>query len=268
MPEGPEVKRLVDSLEKILTGKKLVEIKILSGRYKKHGLPPGFAEFSQKLPAKISKVSCKGKFIYVIFSNSFSMWNTLGMSGGWSKKKTKHTRAELVLENCSVYFNDMRNFGTIKFTDQKQDLFKKLNSLGPDMLSENVEVNVFIERVRKKNSKTVVEALMDQKVVSGVGNYLKSEALYHSGISPHKKVSELTELDLTFLCNSVKETMRSSYKFGGSTFHTFSGYNGEVGEYTRRFAVYNQKTDPNGETVLKEKTKDGRTTHWVPSLQK
>jgi len=61
--------------------------------------------------------------------------------------------------------------------------------------------------------------------------------------------------------------LRESFQNGGATLRTYKNFDGTVGQYSSRFAVYNQKTDPDGNEVIKEKTDDGRTTHWVPSVQ-
>ena len=62
--------------------------------------------------------------------------------------------------------------------------------------------------------------------------------------------------------------MKESFESGGATIRTYKDFNGESGEYGNRFIVYNQKQDPLGNPVIKEKTKDGRTTHWVPAVQR
>jgi DNA-formamidopyrimidine glycosylase len=213
-------------------------------------------------------VSCKGKFIYFKFEGGWTIWNTLGMAGSWSFKRKKHSRVMFKFNESSIFFTDIRNFGTLKFIKGYENLQKKLDSLGPDMLSDEPTNLEFISAIRKKSNKTITEALMNQSVVSGVGNYLKSESLYLSKISPHRVVKTLSDEELSQLNQSVKATILSSYLSGGATIHTFEGFNGEFGEYSRRFAVYNQKTDPNGLKVVREKTQDGRTTFWVKEIQK
>ena len=108
---------------------------------------------------------------------------------------------------------------------------------------------------------------MNQKVVSGVGNYLKAEALYQAGISPHARCSEISDQRLEKLNEQIKKIIRLSYESGGATIKNYVNFNGEIGKYSRRFAVYNQQYDPDGKRVLKEKTLDGRTTYWVPEKQ-
>ena len=79
MPEGPEVKHVVDQLNKYVTENICIieDIKIHSGRYRRHGAPEGFDKI--KFPCLLKSVHCKGKFIWFKFDN-FTMWNTLGMS--------------------------------------------------------------------------------------------------------------------------------------------------------------------------------------------
>ena len=266
MPEGPEVRIVTDSLAKSIAGMTVVSIEVLSGRYVKHGSPEGLDIFSGVLPATIDSVSCKGKFIYFKAGNWF-IWNTLGMSGGWSRSHQKHSRVRFTFSDGSMlHFNDTRNFGTLKFVSGEDKLYQKLQSLGPDMLSEDVKDETFEQRIGHLKC-TIAEALMDQSVVCGVGNYLKSESLYFSRISPHRVCKDLTPSELRSLNETVKKVIRASYATGGATIYTFQNFEGEKGEYTRRFAVYNQVKDPQGLEVTREVTNDGRTTFWVKGVQ-
>ena len=268
MPEGPEVKRISEKLSGFIVGEKINSADILGGRYLKHGPPDGFEEFVCSLPATVTQVDCKGKFIYILFDNGYSLWNTLGMAGSWSPIPTKHSRVKLNFKEGSAYFNDIRNFGTVRVSRDNEQLRDKLDSLGPDMLAEEVTNTVFTSRIMKKSTKTVAEAIMNQSVICGVGNYLKSESLYLAGISPHRIVETLSREEISNLNSAIQCTIRSSYASGGATIHTFLNFDGKQGEYTRRFAVYNQKSDIAGNNVVRETTRDGRTSFWVPELQK
>jgi len=269
VPEGPEVKIVTESLADALQNRKIVSIIYHYGRYTKHGPPDGHDELTTVLPQKVSSVSCKGKFIYMMLENGWSIWNTLGMSGSWSRKMTKHSRAEIVLDDfTSVYFNDARNFGTLKYVYGRTELDSKLSTLGPDMLSEDVPADVFITRMRKKNNRTITENLMDQTLICGVGNYLKSECLYFAKISPHRTCVTISDHEFATLNETIKAVIRQSYKTGGATIYTFQNFEGEKGQYTARFAVYNQKNDPNGHEVVSYTSPEGRTTFWVPEVQK
>tara|TARA_A100001515_G_scaffold141794_2_gene139245 strand:+ start:1120 stop:1932 length:813 start_codon:yes stop_codon:yes gene_type:complete len=270
MPEGPEVRKNVDYLNSILQGTRILDVQINSGRYVKHGPFKGYDLLDNELfPLIVEEVCCKGKFIYFKFNTGSSLWSTLGMSGMWQRKKNKHTRVTLTNhKGQSVHFNDVRNFGTLKYVRCFHELEKKLKSLGPDVLNSEVDQNTIRERFLKRPNKTVAENLMNQSVISGVGNYLKAEILYACQISPHRLSKDVSDKEFESLSEACRWITRLSYQMGGATIATYRQSNGEKGLYSRRFAVYNQKTDPNGNLVVREKTKDKRTTHWVPSIQK
>lgn len=272
MPEGPEVRLLVDQLNSILKNTIMEELNINSGRYSKKS-PDNYNEFISLLPLKIININCKGKFIWFELENGWKIWNTLGMSGGWKNIKTKHGHLTLKFsKDKELYFDDYRNFGTFKFLDDKDNklLNKKLKTLGIDVLGNefNLEYCINIFNDKKKQLKTIPEILMNQKLFCGVGNYLKSEILYACKISPYRLVNELTENDIENIYKNTKKIAFESYKKGGASVRDFSDLDNEKGLYTNILKVYFQKTDPLGNKVKKENTKDKRTTHWVPEIQK
>ena len=268
MPEGPEVKKVTDFLKESLNHNIIVDIQINSGRYKKHGPFDGYQSLKNILPAKVTFVSCKGKFIWVEINNNLYLTSTLGMTGSWSRTKTKHSHVTLVLANGSeVYFNDVRNFGTLKVFNSLEAFHKKLNTIGPDMLSGYILPKSFRNIVRTQKKKSIAEILMNQKLMSGIGNYLKAECLYASRISPHRTCDSLSDEEIDLLFENCKTIIRRSYELGGATIQSYRQPSGEPGMFSRRFAVYGHKQDPDGREVIKEKTRDGRTTHWVPEVQ-
>jgi len=266
MPEGPECRRMALQLSEEVTSKKLIDIVVESGRYIKKPIG-GMTEILSETPLRIRGAGVHGKFIFFLLDQEWSIWNTLGMTGGWSRTKGKHARVRLVLEDGPIFFNDTRNFGTLKFVQGKQPIIDKLNSLGPDLLAEECPDDIFICNLRGKDKKTIAEALMDPSVVSGVGNYVKAEALYLAKISPHRIVSSLTNSELCDLNAATRSVLVNSFESGGATLQAYQDFYGEAGDATQRFAVYGRKSDPEGREIVKEQTKDGRTTHWVPTVQ-
>jgi formamidopyrimidine-DNA glycosylase len=87
-------------------------------------------------------------------------------------------------------------------------------------------------------------------------------------ISPHRVVSSLSDLEFSRLNDACKKVLRDSYEYGGSTIRTYQTFDGKKGGYSQFFSVYGRETCPLGHTVVREETKDKRTTHWVPELQK
>jgi formamidopyrimidine-DNA glycosylase len=212
----------------------------------------------------------KGKFIWLEFSDETCLWITLGMSGFWSTSLKPHSHFRIGFsDETSLYFVDQRRFGTLKFM-QSSDLQKKLDSLGLDLLNDQMaELIDFRQKIElpKIKTKTIAEVLMNQSVFAGVGNYIKCEMLYRSRVSPYRMVSELTREEIGKLWCWGKLIMDASYRQGGASIRNYQQVTGESGGFTFDFEVYAQKTDPLGNPVIREETFDGRTTQWVPSLQ-
>jgi len=293
MPEGPEVKRLVVQLQDILLEEELLEVTILTGRYTKKP-PEGISSFSSSLPKVVKDVSCKGKFIYIEFDSDDVIFTTLGMTGTWKTEANKYARIKFRFELFDLYYCDMRNFGTIKFTNQKE-LLKKLSSIGPDMLSNPCTLEEFHNLCNKHKGRSLVSFLMEQTIISGVGNIYKSESMYLAGVHPSRKIGDLSFVERSKLYYSIIKVLNNSYRLGGATISNYTDMFNNEGQYTR-FAsnpkeivaarnntkfnhaqeeieemsgimVYNQKVDPFGNPVIKIKLNDGRTTHYVPAIQ-
>src|SRR5690606_34985802 len=134
-----------------------------------------------------------------------------------------------------------------------------LKSIGTDLLQTEVPDDEFKSKLMYYASeKTISEALMNQSIFSGVGNYLKAESLYLARISPNRKVAHLSDDEFANLNQAVRSLIRESYQSGGSTLQTYKDLYGNTGNFSSRFAVYGQKQDPKGNKVEKTKTKHGR----------
>ena len=300
MPEGPEVTVIREGLNSLLQGHQIFDLEILTpSRFSKKA-PIGYRDFIDSLPTRIENVNSKGKFIYFKFTNGWVMFNTLGMSGGWYHKQKAHSALKLfyssrknkvdkpqsvsrpeqiteyiskkkgdsIKNNKILFFVDQRRFGNVKFVQTQQELDKKLNTLGPDILNDSsLTFDIYKSRMRKYDKKYLVWAMMEQKIISGIGNYLKSEILYQSRISPHVLVQDLPDDKLRELYDISKQKINDSYKARGASVRHYSDIEDRKGVFEFQFQVYNQKKDQKGNKVIREKTKDKRTTHWVPSVQ-
>lgn len=278
MPEGPEVTRVARQLHSIVSDSFLEDAIPMSGRYIKR-VPDGYHDFMSALERSallIKGVYNKGKFIWWEFENEWFLFSTLGMSGRYSLRKDTHSRVLFSLtksyyntiEYLDLYYSDIRNFGTLKFVNDRNILNKKLDSIGPDMLNNPCSVKNFVEIARKYNHKSIVSFLMNQKYISGIGNIYKSESLYLSGISPYNSVSDLSDNDLIRLHGAIIKILTESYKTGGSTIRTYKDLYGVEGSYSgSKHLVYNKKVDPNGNAITKVILDDKRTTYFSPMCQ-
>lgn len=202
---------------------------------------------------------------------------TYGMSGGWYTYANKHTAfsirynasgTPITRDTMSLFFNDPRHFGTLRFVRGKDPHDKKLGSLGPCILGPRIDPVLFAEKVIGKRSRTIAEALMDQSVVSGCGNYLKAEVLYRSGVSPWRLVEDITPEEYVGLCRDLWDAAAESYRSQGATISTYRTPDGHEGTTQFNFRVYSRKSCPSGHEVAREETPEGRTSHWCRTCQK
>ena len=228
----------------------------MSGRFLKKS--PDISVF---IGRKFDNISCKGKFIWFECESNI-IFNTLGMTGSWSLTKTQHSRISIEFEtNETIYFNDIRSFGTFQ-VKIKDDLNKKLKSIGPDMLSAPPSCKDFTSILRKKDNKNICEVLMNQNVVSGIGNYIKAESLWLSRINPFASIKDLTDDHLRVLYFAVLFVIRNSYASQGATLQTYYTFDDEKGSYVDQLYIYGKKKDWHGYDVIKAETPDKRTTHY------
>lgn len=275
MPEGPEVKRITERLDSFFADKLLVDIDFYDPNYRQKQVRDDVEAFVESLPTKVKSVKCHGKFIYWTMENGFVIFHTLGMSGTWriQGKSPRHGRLSFLRgDGKTVHYKDYRRFGTFKIfkSESAQDkLNRKLEKdLGPDILNETVDFETWEQRFRKVNHYNITKAMMNQKVVAGIGNYIKAEALYHAKISPYRLVSDLSQEELKRLYDASLWVIKASYDARGATIRDYVMPDGSKGDFKFEFHVYSQRTDRLGHKVIREKTPDGRTTHWVPQIQR
>lgn len=279
MPEGPECRHIAEQLHVHLVGKQLTEIIINSGRYYRHRPPKGLVELSSQLPLNIIRVGVKGKFIYFVLANNWYIWNTLGMSGQWllnthDTKVDNHCHITFTITNSKldkpikIYFRDVRNFGTIQCVYGEDNLQCKLSKLGPDILSKSpLTKKEWLDLLKKYSHWTLPKLLMDQSKISGIGNYLKSEALYEANLSPFQLIMDIPSDALWYLYLSMRELATKSYLHKGASFLTYVDATGNQGKFSFEFKVYRHTHDQYGNLVRHDQTNDGRTTWWVESIQ-
>jgi formamidopyrimidine-DNA glycosylase len=268
MPEGPEVKRMSVNISERIEGKEISNVQILGGKWIKKP-PINILEFQDSLPSRVSKVGVKGKTIQIYFENGWTIWNTLGMSGGWKDHQGKHSHFKMdTSEGRTIWFDDTRRFGNLIFMNDYQEVERRLGKVGTDLLGQDLTLEIFLEKLNKRPNKAISKVLMDQSVISGIGNYIKCEVLYRARISPFRLCKDISLSEMEDLYNHSKWVIQKSYEQGGATLSTYSDMDGNRGDFVFSFMVYQKKVCPAGFIVQKETTADGRTTHWVPQIQK
>ena len=282
MPEIAEVALMADSIRYIMCEQSLQNIVILAGRYLDTNMP-NLIELNGCLPLKFISVNVKGKFCWIELQDKWYIAITFGMSGGIYYDSSEHILQSKYMKNFhiqfintigqSFYFGDPRRFGTVNIYHDRIQIDKKLSQLGPDMLTgEPITDSQFVAifRQRQFNDKNICKVLMEQKAVSGVGNYIKSEVLYACGINPWALVSDLTDQDLIQMYHQITTVAKQAYLAHGASLYTYTGSDRQKGTFGDMLKVYGKNADPIGTTVVvvpDKSSPDKRTTHYVPCKQ-
>ena len=187
----------------------------------------------------------------------------------------KHDRVVFHLENsdngarADLVFVDARNFGTIHFCLEEDALKAKLDGLGPSILTDELTPELFlnITNTKKNPDMNVCKFLMNQKKISGVGNYLLSEAIYKSRVNPFHSLREISSSQKLLLLSAIKETARASFSAQGHTRRgggSFRGVGGGKGGF--ELEVYAKKVCPEGREIVRTEGPHGRSLWYVPSV--
>ncbi len=238
MPELPEVETIRKGLEN-LVGKKVSRI----FRSEKKLRIITSLDLQGLKCAKILNVRRRARYLLINFNNKTTLVIHLGMSGRVTLRskfdQEKHDHFALQFDDNSwLIFNDPRRFGFIDLIESKNiSQHKMLAPLGPEPLSEDFNTDYLQEKLRGKkiNIKT---AMMDNKIVVGVGNIYINEALFDSGISPLRCSCDLGKGELKKLVESIKKILASAIELGGSSISDYVDSNGSLGNFQKGFKVY------------------------------
>lgn len=283
MPEVVEVRKYADFLKKYLKNKSLEKIEILKGRYKRKPFD-FYDKINELFPIKIIDVKTKGKFLYFVLEKNIYFFSTLGLKGGWIFYNNKgqyifphlmnESYKKIILNNLNIgfkvnngtiFYYDTLSFGTFKIIFNDNNLIKKLNTIGEDIMDESTTFDIFKNKIMKKNNleKIIATVLVNQKVISGIGNYLRADILWLSKISPFRKVKDLDDNDLQNIYNNAKLlTCGEYYK---------NAKNKLPSDYNRNFFIYDSEYNIYDYKVLtKQLVESGqkRTVYWVDEIQK
>jgi formamidopyrimidine-DNA glycosylase len=301
MPEIIEIKLYADFIKKKINKNKLLNIKILKGRYKTHGPFENFKKVNRMLPSKIFKLDTKGKFMYMEINDNYFIGVGLGLTGGWLFKNNNQLKyehgnstnrfdsdtidnyfktvlnnlnVEFVFENGSLYYYDQLSFGTIKIYESQKQIDDKLNKIGIDIMDPNTTNIDFIEKMKnsKNLKKSIGIVLLDQSVVAGIGNYLRADLLWLTRISPFRHLENITNKELEKLFINIRLLLWSVYNYKKAVELKIitDGLKLPI-NYLNEFLVYNREKDIYNNKIIKEKLSDGsndRYIYWVPKLQK
>lgn len=261
MPELPEVETVKRGLSKLIFNKTIKKVKA----YNFNSLPIEKEIIDNVvIDSTIKSVKRRGKMIIINLSSGYSLLVHLKMTGqliyrgeeDWgaghpsdslvANLPDKHTRIEFDLDGDSkLFFNDLRKFGWVKLYESVNlNSLETIKKLGPDPLENNLTNSDFIKRLRRKNNSKIKVALLDQTVISGIGNIYADESLFASKIHPEILINNISDESLMILKKEITSVLNTSINLGGSTSKNYLNAEGKRGNYLEFAKVYGRSSKP------------------------
>lgn len=283
MPELPEVETVKRGLEEFIINENINKVYI-SNFSLRFPWPKNFV--SKIINSKIISIRRRAKYILIKLSNNYTIISHLGMSGSYrvvnlnkSKdyKPIKHDHLIIDLDHYKIVYNDPRRFGYIDLTSEDPDEHKFLSFLGPEPLSNSFNADNLAKKLLNKE-KAIKNALLDQNIISGLGNIYVCEALFRARINPKSNCSKFVGVSgkpkkpLITLVSKINQVIKEAINVGGSTLKDFSNISGKMGYFQSSFNVYGREKEKcsltDCEGIIRRYNQSGRSTFFCPKCQK
>lgn len=277
MPELPEVETVRRGLEPWVVGRKIKSIEMLgNGGYRS----TTYAPFSALEGAKVVSMNRRGKFLWFEVTRNLALVAHLGMSGQFiiQEKKApdeKHLRARI---DCGdrrreLRFIDQRTFGWLAIDqlvfEDGVEVPTSFQRIARDIFDPKFDSVKVISKILKKKS-AIKRVLLDQKVMSGVGNIYADEALWLAKIHPERIAQALHREEVEELLKAVKKVMSAALKQGGTSFDDlYINVNGESGYFDVELEAYAQDGEPCSRcgSEIRRISFGNRSSHFCPLCQ-
>ncbi len=216
MPEGPEIRRAADRIERAVAGRVATDVRFAFRHLKR---------FERRLSGqRVTRIDTRGKAMLVRFENELSVYTHSQLYGRWyvvARDKPPRTnrslRFEIHNEDKSALLFSASDIEVLTPAQVEKHAF--LSKLGPDVLSRDLEKKTLLDRVtdRRFGRRQLHALLLDQRFVAGLGNYLRSEILFEAGLPPTLRAGELSPSQAKQLADSILRVTRQAYRTGGIT---------------------------------------------------
>jgi len=283
MPELPEVETVLRGISPILEGNQIDYAQVNRPDLRRP-FPKNLAKRLKN--RKINFLHRRSKYILIDLSDGETLLMHLGMSGRimisqkvagtFHHNKTqsqKHDHFVLHLkDNHQLTFNDPRRFGVIDLLrTETLELNSMLSQIGPEPLSNRFNEAYFVSIMRLKKT-NIKSALLDQRIVAGLGNIYVCEALFRAGISPKRQALRISHKKLSSLVPIIKEILVEAISSGGSSLRDFRNASGDLGFFQHSFDVYGREDQACYNTECDSKIKRimqaGRSSFYCSNCQR
>ena len=250
MPELPEVEVVRRGLEAHVVGRTIAHVDVLHPRPVRRHLG-GPADFASRLAGRRVEAACRrGKYLWLPLDSGDALLGHLGMSGQMlvqpvDSPDERHLRVRFGLDaDRELRFVDQRMFGGLAISDGGAELPHEIAHIARDPMDPAFDDELFVTRVRKKSS-GIKRILLDQTVVSGVGNIYADEALWLAALHGDRPGRRLTRAQVLAVLAGVRQVMASALDQGGTSFDAlYVNVNGESGYFDRSLQAYGQEGRP------------------------
>ncbi|HZJ06081.1 MAG TPA: bifunctional DNA-formamidopyrimidine glycosylase/DNA-(apurinic or apyrimidinic site) lyase [Nocardioidaceae bacterium] len=253
MPELPEVEVVRLGLQEHVVGRRITAVDVLHPRpVRRHAAGP--ADFAARLDGRrVESARRRGKYLWLPLDNGDAILAHLGMSGQMlvqpaSAAAQRHLRVRFSLDGptrvSELRFVDQRMFGGLAISAGGAGLPAEITHIARDPMDPDFDDDLFTARLRKRTS-GVKRLLLDQTLISGVGNIYADEALWLTGLHGDRPGNKLRRLDADALLAGVRTVMTAALAQGGTSFDAlYVDVNGASGYFDRSLEVYSQEGAP------------------------
>jgi formamidopyrimidine-DNA glycosylase len=272
MPELPEVETTRRGVEPHVVGKMVREVIV-----RHRGLRQPVSESLDAIAGdRFTAVRRRAKYLIFDLAHSGCLLVHLGMSGSLrlvdpAEDFKKHDHIALTLDSGKqLRFHDPRRFGIFLHLPAGDPLAHPLlKNLGPEPLDGDFTAKRLVAACAGRSC-AIKLAIMDPKVVVGVGNIYASESLFRAGIRPDTAANRVSKPRLAKLVTAIREVLAESITQGGTTLRDFLHSDGEPGYFRQRLFVYERKGEPCRVcgTPVRHAVMGQRSTYWCPKCQK
>ncbi len=261
MPELPEVETVVRGLQQTIIGKVILDLEIVWDKAFNSE-----SAYDKLVGKKIIGVRRRAKFIIIELEQGAVVVH-LRMTGKLTPVfPEKWITVILHFESGdALYFQDMRKFGRMTYTDDPAVL---LDHLGPEPLSDDFTPAALLEMLSTRQ-RHIKPLLLDQTFLSGLGNIYVDEALFQAGIQPSSNAAAIPHKNILLLHQAIQSILTASIKAQGTTVLNFSHGDNQSGTYQAALQVYGRKAEPCVicKTPIKKIKLGQRGTHFCPTCQ-
>lgn len=220
--------------------------------------------------ARVTGLGRRAKYGLIHTDRDDTMVFHLGMSGSWRidhSKLEKHDHLLIETDECRrLTLNDPRRFGSVDLIPTKDlDEWPAFRALGP----EPFDLDAADLRARLRHRKAAIKLLLgDQRIVAGLGNIYVCEALFRAGIHPKRAAGSISTERLRRLVQAIRDVLDEAIRAGGSTLRDFVSPEGELGYFSKDFAVYDREGKPcSCSGTVRRIVQGGRSTFYCPRCQ-